>query len=116
MGMRLGGWSRLGVVLAVLWAAVILSRVAYEYHTRTPYDDVFVNWVWEPTGNDYAIQFPPRDQPLTLGSPLPLIASAPVHASLRYGAIAIWLLLPPTGLWLVIVGLYRTMRWIRAGF
>ena len=114
MRIRLSGWNRLGIVISVLWVVLVISRVIYEYYTRTPFDDVFVIWVWTQTGNDYNVQFP--HDPTNPFSAIPLAQDASVLVSFRFTQLAMWLLIPLGVLWLGSFATYWTVRWVHAGF
>ena len=114
---RLGGWTRLGMVLSTVWLLAVVSFAAIEYRAFAT-----------ERANNLALPAPPKGfviDPKAQGffftwQPIELLAeSSSAHVrdfQLNLGRSFAVLVGPPAGLWILIWLVVFLMRWIRAGF
>ena len=113
----LGGWTRLGIVLATVWLIAVVSFAAIEYQAFAT-----------ERANNLALPAPPKGfviDPKAQGfffswQPIDLLAedsSAHVREfQLNLGRSLAVLVGPPAGLWIFVWLGVSLMRWVRAGF
>jgi hypothetical protein len=105
--MKLGGWTRLGIVVSVLWLCAVVALVAMQLNTATPSN----------TGS--LVRFVHGSTP---DPDVHFINGQPVHgivwdiAAVNYPVAFAVLFIPLAFLWLGIPLLLFTYRWVCRGF
>lgn len=97
--MRLGGWQRIGVVLSVVWAALVAAYALYEMH-RGPFSQGILTKILE-SGS------PEVREGYTL---------IPVDVHLLWGRLAAFTLGPVIAAWAAFYGGSWLLRWVATGF
>lgn len=115
--MKLNGWSRLGVVLSVMWVAAVLSLVLVEYFRIDK--ERQENCALPPAPKGFVVDV--KTTPLFFRwEPVDLLgkdSGAYVRDfGIRTGRVLAVTLLPILGVWIGVCLVVAAVRWIKAGF
>jgi hypothetical protein len=97
---NLDGWTRLWIVIAVVWMLFVSVWGAYEYHVGGLFPSLFFL--------EFVAQPPAETQPLNG----PMLRFVPVDTIFHWGTFFSWLLIPV----FLGAGLVMALKWINAGF
>lgn len=94
--MKIGGWTRLGIVVSVLWIALALMTACYEFFMNAPFGEfMFVRFI---------------------DNGPPIGRFNPVRAELDMGRLTLISLAPIAVFWFSGFVTWRAFRWVKAGF
>lgn len=127
---NLSGWSRLWVVISVIWALGVIGASLDQYYRPTPYkSSALVHWekskidpsdvVWDETPKVGQIFDP--DTYLKKVKELDALSQKQIDslnhkATLRWESIAAYMLIPPLVGWILIITCWWAVSWVAAGF
>ncbi len=122
--MKLSGWLRLGVVLSVVWALLVLG-VAVPTYSSSPSDSSLVVWVdgkpkpwdinWGAEKPKNGAVFDPDAYLRTKGMSQQEIDRLSSKPEFRWGAIAQYVFVPILLTWLLIFLLRLAISWVAHG-
>ena len=101
---RLGGWQRLGLVVALLWALAVTAYAIDELQSGPFSRELLTEWVVSKT------QAPVATLP---GTTLKVV---PVEPRLLKGRFVAAIFVPPIALWMLGALVVWAFKWIAAGF
>jgi len=95
------GWKRFGISISLIWGAIIVSFVIFEWITVPTPEGYFVKAVIEKTG-----------EPFSTLSGNPFADLVPVVPRLKYLTCVLWLFSPVLCFWLI----FFLIFWVIEGF
>ena len=123
--MKLSGWSRLGIVLSVVWALLVLG-VAIHTYTSPPSSSSLVAWgdgkpkPWDINWGDAKPKtgdvFDPDAFLRSKGMSQQEIDALSYKPEFRWGAISQYVFVPILLSWLLILLIRLAISWVVAGF